>query len=136
MRFEPYEDEYTAVSTMADEELLEYFLFRICETDEVWGLKEGPNWITREINGMETQPVWPFKRYAADATSNAQWQNLKPVAESLEFFIYQILNRLTKQNISIEIMPRETGAGCLISPQRLLNYLEDMRDAGECMVED
>ena len=34
---------------MTDEELLEYFMFRIAETDEVWGLKAGPRWITREI---------------------------------------------------------------------------------------
>jgi hypothetical protein len=135
MRYEPYQDEYAAISTFADEELLEYFLFRICETDEVWGLKEGPQWITREINGLETQPVWPFKRYAEDAAVG-EWQNLTPVAESLECFIYQILNRLAQRNVTIEIMPRTSGVGCLISAQRLFSFLEDMRESGECSVGD
>ena len=64
MRYEPYEDEYAAVPTMSDEELLEYFLYRINETDEVWGLQDGVEWITRVIDGRETLPVWPYKRYA------------------------------------------------------------------------
>jgi hypothetical protein len=36
----------------------------------------------------------------------------------------------------VEIMPRDSGVGCLINPKRLFAYLEDMRDSGECMVED
>lgn len=135
MRYEPYEDEYAAVPKMADEELLEYFLFRIAEADEVWGLKEGPQWIRRKIDGRETLPVWPFKRYAADAAVG-EWQNFTPVVESVEFFLYRILKKLAMSDVAIEIMPRESGVGCLISPQRLFNFLEDMRDSGECMVGD
>ncbi|MDD4913889.1 MAG: DUF2750 domain-containing protein [Methylococcales bacterium] len=135
MRYEPYKDEYAAVPSMSDEELLEYFLFRICETDEVWGLKDGPQWLTREIDGRETQPVWPFKRFAEDAAVG-EWQNLSPLPESLEFFIYQILNRLATRNVTIEIMPRASGAGCLISPKRLFSYLEDMQESSQCSMDD
>ncbi|MGD0958652.1 MAG: DUF2750 domain-containing protein [Methylomonas sp.] len=135
MRYEPHEDEYAAAPAMTDEELLEYFLYRISETDEVWGLKDGPHWMTREIAGQETQPVWPYKRYAVDAAAG-EWQDFKPLPESLEFFLYEILNKLTGQGIAIEIMPRAAGPGCLISPRRLFNLLENMRDAGQCMVDD
>jgi hypothetical protein len=135
MRYEPYEDEYAAVPSMTDEELLEYFMFRIAETDEVWGLKEGSRWITREIDGRETLPVWPFKRYA-DKAAIGDWQNLPASAESIEFFIYQILTKLAIRDGLVEIMPRDSGVGCLISPTRLFSYLEDMRESGECMVED
>lgn len=135
MRYEPYEDEYAAVPTMTDDDLLEYFLYRIAETDEVWGLKDGPQWITREIGGRETQPVWPFKRYAADAAVG-DWQGFTPVPESVEFFVYQLLNKLAARGVTIEIMPRESGAGCLISPKRLFSLLDDMRDSGEYTVDD
>ncbi|QWF70558.1 DUF2750 domain-containing protein [Methylomonas paludis] len=135
MRYEPYADEYAAVPNMTDEELLEYFLFRIAETDEVWSLKDGPRWLTREINGQETQPVWPFKRFAQEAAVG-DWQNLRPVPESLEFFIYQILNQLAIRNVTIEIMPRASGPGCLINPRQLASYLEGMRDSSECMLGD
>jgi hypothetical protein len=135
MPIKPTEDEIAAIQSMADEDLLEYFLFRIAETDEVCGLKDGPHWMTREINTQQTLPVWPFKSFATLAAID-EWQHLKPVAESIEFFMYRILNKQIELGVSIEIMPRKTGAGCLISPQRLLSFLEDMRDAGECMVGD
>jgi hypothetical protein len=135
MRNEPHPSEYAAIPAMTDEELLEYFLFRIYEADEVWGLKEGPHWITREIDGRETLPVWPFKRFAEDAAVG-DWQNFIPLPESLEFFIYQILNKLAARDVIIEIMPRATGIGCLIAARRLFTYLEDMRESGECSVGD
>ena len=135
MRYKPYEEESAAVPHMTDEDLLEYFLYRIAETDEVWGLKEGPQWITREIDGHETQPVWPL-RYYADASSVGEWENMIPIAESLEFFTYQILTRLTTRKVLIEIMPRLSGPGCLISPQRLFGLLENMRESGEFVLDD
>lgn len=135
MRYEPYEDEYAAVPTMTDEELLEYFLYRILETDEVWGLKEGPRWITRSVEGRETLPVWPFKRFA-DEAAVGEWQNLKPSADSLEFFSYQTLNKPAMRGVMIEIMPRNQGLGCLISPQRLLGILEGTMHSAEYTLED
>ncbi|MGZ4958899.1 MAG: DUF2750 domain-containing protein [Methylomonas sp.] len=135
MQYEPYQDEYEAVPKMTDEELLEYFLFRILETDEVWGLKDGPQWTTREVDGQETLPVWPFKRFAAEAAV-ADWQSLTPVADSLDYFIDQTLNKRAKQGVMVEIMPRLAGMGCLISPQRLMAILENTRHSAEYTLED
>lgn len=135
MRYEPYQDEYAAVPTMTDEELLEYFLYRIMETDEVWGLQDGPHWITRNIGDQQTLPVWPFKRFA-DEAAVGDWQKLKPSADSMEFFIYRTLNKQAAQGGLIEIMPRTAGAGCLITPQRLLTILEGTMHLGEYTLED
>lgn len=135
MRYEPYEDEYAAVPTMTDEELFEYFLFRILETDEVWGLKDGPQWITREVDGQVTLPVWPFKRFATEAAV-AEWENLKPVADSIDYFMDQTLNKQAKQGVMIEVMPRKAGVGCLVTPQRLVTILEGTMHSAEFTLED
>lgn len=129
MRYELYQDEYAAVPTMTDAQLMEYFLLRVFETEEVWGLKEGELWLTRKIDGQITQPVWPYKRYAADAAVDA-WKNLSPAADSLEFFLYQRLGRLATQGVMMEIMPRNPGHGCLVDPQHLFSILEGMIDSG------
>jgi len=129
MRYQPYEDEYAAVPTMTDTQLLEYFLYRTLETEEVWGLKDGPQWLTRELDGQVTQPIWPYKRYAEEAAVD-DWQNLTPVADSLEFFVYQTLKKRGMQEVMLEIMPRKSGTGCLINAQRLFTILEGMMDAG------
>ena len=130
MRFEPYKDEYAAVPNMTDTELMEYLLYRIFETEEVWGLKEGAQWITREIEGQIIQPIWAYKRYA-DEAAVGEWENLCPSAVSLEYFIEQVLHQLTMQDVTIEIMPRKSEPGCLISPQRLFDIMEGMMDSGE-----
>lgn len=135
MRYEPYDDEYAAVPTMTDEELLEYFLYSILETDEVWGLKDGPHWIIREMDGRETLPLWPFKRFAAEAV-DGEWQDFNAGAESLEFFIYNTLNQLAAQDAMVEIMPRKSQVGCLINPRRLAMILENTMYSGEYTLED
>lgn len=135
MRYEPHKDEVAAVPTMTDEELLEYFLYRIFETDEVWGLKADGQWQARQWQDKETLVVWPYKRYAEDAATG-DWAQSIPIAESVETFTYQILNSSARANRMIEIMPRVSDVGCLISPQRLFNMLENMMEARECNIGD
>ena len=135
MRYEPHKDEYAAVPTMTNEELLEYFLYRIFETDEVWTLRDGPQSVTRELDHHETLPVWPYLRYAEDAAVG-EWSDLKAVADSVEYFTYQTLDKAARQGVSIEIMPRETAPGCLISAQRLFSILENMMESRDFTVGD
>lgn len=135
MRYEPYQEEYDAAQSMSDEDLLEYFMYRIVEMDEVWGLKESRQWILRVVDGHETLPVWPYRRYA-DEAAVGDWENMIGVAETLDFFMYQVLNKLTAQGVLVEIMPRKSAAGCLISPQRLFSFLEGMRDSRDFVLDD
>ena len=136
MRYEPYEEEYAAVPNMTDEELLEYFMYRIFETDEVWGLKETANHLfTRRIDGVETLPIWPYRRYAAESAIG-DWQHLVPAADSLDFFIYQTLNKMAAQDITIEILPRASAPGCLISPTRLFGFLDNMKESRDFVLDD
>lgn len=135
MRYEPYEQEYASVPTMNDTQLMDYFLSRVYENEEVWGLKEGGScWMSYDRDGHETQPVFAYKRYA-DEAAVADWEVMIPVAESLEFFMERTLSRLIDQNITVEIMPRKGGKGCLISPQKLLGIIEGMIDSGTYSME-
>lgn len=135
MRYEPHQDEYAAVPTMTDEELLEYFLYRVFESDEVWSLKQGACPMTRQLGNVETMPVWPYQRYAEDAAVG-EWRELRAAADSVDYFTYQTLEKAARQAIAIEIMPRHAGAGCLISAQRLFGMLENMMEARDYTVGD
>lgn len=136
MQYEPYENEYALVQEMSEMQLLEYFLKRVFEAEEIWGLKEcGSQWFSREVDGQLAQPIWPCKRNAEDAASG-DWENLVPVAESLEFFLYQSLNRLVVNEVMIEIMPYSGETGFLIHPQNLFDILDGMIEAGVYTVDD
>lgn len=136
MRYEPHENELAAVPQMVDDELLEYFLYTVFETDEVWGLKDGPQWLMRSVDGHDTLAVWPYQCYASNAAAD-HWPALSPTADTLEFFTYQLLNRAAQQGLIVEIMPRGSQtAGCLITPQRLFAMIENMMESRDSNVGD
>ncbi len=135
MRYEPHNDESILLPTMTDAELLEYFLYRIFETDEVWTLRAGGQPVIREAADHKMLPVWPYKGYAEDAAVG-DWAELPAIADSVDYFTYQTLDKLARQGVTVEIMPRGQQAGCLITPQRLFSMLENMMEARDYTVGD
>lgn len=131
MRYSPYDHEYEAVATMSEQELLEYFLTRVFETEEVWGLDDGTEWIMENHNGHLGMPVWPYQKFAAESAVN-EWSHCHPEAESLEEFLLNTVAMLTDENAMLSIMPSNRSSSiCLISPQKLKSILDGMIDAGE-----
>lgn len=131
MRHEPYDSELRAVPTMSDGELLDYFLLRSFETDEVWGLQDATGWLLREHAGKLYLPLWPYRRFAADAALDFLHDG-SPSSTALEHFIDETLRQLIDSDIMMEIMPRNTDKlGCIIAPHRLLDIFIGLFDAAE-----
>lgn len=130
MRYVPYAHEYQAAAEMSEVELMEYFLTRVFETEEVWGLEDQADWVLRELQGQTCMPVWPYQQFAVDAAV-ASWSECKPQAESLEVFLQGILELLIEEDVMLEIMPMVNRMGCLVSPHRVKSILQGMIDAGE-----
>mgnify|MGYP002398737406 CR=1 FL=1 len=133
MRFEPYEAEYAAVPAMTDTERLDYFLLRVFETEEIWGLKTGTQWWSHRVADDECLPLWPYRRYALEAALD-EWYDGRPDSISMEYFLYQTLPSLD-DGIVLEIMPSAGRPGCRIRPAQLLSILEGMLEAGEYRLE-
>ncbi len=134
MRYSPYEGEAQAVLSMTDGELLDYFLYRVFETEEVWGLQMRSEWFVHATEHGKLMPLWPYRKYAAEAALDV-WQDCTPHASSLEFFLDDILTRMMAADVMLDLMPRGAGAGCLITPHRLKEILVGMQDAGEYRLE-
>ena len=49
MRFQAYPSEIAALPSLSDGERLDYFLMRVFETEEFWGLKQGAVWFSRAL---------------------------------------------------------------------------------------
>lgn len=131
------QDEYATLCALPDADILEYFLFRSCETDEVWGLKDkhDAQWLQRETAGLTTLPIWPSREFAAFAAAE-HWPGQTAAAESLEYFLHGMLDRLARQQLVLEILPRPDAPGCLIKPQRLFDLLDNLRESSECSLGD
>ena len=130
MRYAPFNHEADALTMMGEAQLLEYFLTRIYETEEIWGLDDGCTWVTSIQQENEVMPLWPYQKLATEMIPGA-WPDTTEAVESLEEFVEQTLIALMEDDIMIEIMPSPTRPGCLISPQRLHDILTGMLDAGE-----
>lgn len=139
MRYAPYEYEYEASSAMSDGELMDYFLARVFETEEIWSLEDQADWVLRERadgNGgqVTSMPVWPYEKFAVEAAVG-EWSQCQVQAESLEDFMAGTLAMLMEEDALVEIMPTPQRAGCLVSPQRLKSILDGMIEAGEYSLE-
>lgn len=130
MRYAPYSEETKAAVTMSESQLLEYFLTRVFETEEVWGLDDGCEWIMIERDGQWVMPIWPYQQFAVDV-ANTDWPKHNPTAESLEDFVYQTLSILIEEDAMLEVMSSPQRRGCLVSPHRLQDIFHGMFDAGE-----
>ncbi len=129
MRYSPYTAETAAVTEMSESQLLEYFLTRVFETEEVWSLDDGCEWVMREDDGQWIMPLWPYRQFAE--TAAATWSGCVPSAESLEDFVYQTLGALMEEDTLLEVMGEPGRPGCLVSPQRLHDIFTGMMNAGE-----
>lgn len=129
MRHAPYTTEYLEVTVMSEGELMEYFLTRSYETEEVWTLQNDMDWLLLQHGDMQYLPVWPYQRFAEEAMPAGGGYNV--IAYALEDFVFETLPELIERDIGVEIMPRATGAGCFITPHRLLDIIGGMMESGE-----
>ncbi|MFV8818407.1 DUF2750 domain-containing protein [Haliea sp. E17] len=129
MRYSPYAEETAALAVMSEPQLLEYFLTRVFETEEVWGLDDGCEWVMQQRDEQWVMPLWPYRQFAEAAASG--WSGCAPSAESLEDFVYQTLGALIDEDTLLEVMSDPGRRGCLVSPQRLHDIFTGMMNAGE-----
>ena len=134
MRFTPTASEYSALETMQGYELVEYFITRVAEVEEVWGLGDESGWVMQELGERTTLPVWPYQPLA-QACAVGEWQDQSPKSVSLEHFIAHILKLLIEQDIGIEIMPGQSRQGHIMAPQQLKQMFESLLESGEYFLE-
>ncbi len=140
MRYAPYEYEYQNMNDFSRNEVLDYFLTRAFEAEEIWTLRNNDNHYyvqsqaDKEINpscrANPMVPVWPYKRLAQDFNKGLSISRQLD-AESLEDFLDCSLQYFVDKHYVLNIMPRHNKTLCLIEAEKLFSILEGMIDAGE-----
>jgi hypothetical protein len=134
MQFAPNANEYKAIESMSEFTLLEYFITRVAEVEEVWGLGDASGWVMREAGDVISLPVWPYRQLAIESAID-EWETQVSNAVSMEHFISKVLKMLIDANIKVEIMPRSSRHGQLIDPQELLQLFESVIESGEYYID-
>jgi len=134
MHFEPTIQEYDALQNMSGLALMEYFVIRVAEVEEVWGLGDETGWVMHEMDDQTTLPVWPYQQLAGNCAVG-DWRGQVCKSVSLEHFITHILKLLIKNDIQIEVMPSEMSSGYIMSPQQLSTLFVSIVESGEYFIE-
>lgn len=133
MQFSPSVNECEAMTQMSGTELLEYFVTRSAEVEEIWGLGNDSGWVMRE-DDIVSLPVWPYRQLAMENASG-DWETQVAQAMSLEHFIFKVLKMLIDENIQVEIMPVAGNKGLLVEAGYLFKLFESTIESGEYFLE-
>ncbi len=128
MRYSPYDSDLKALAQMTEAQMLEYFILRIVESEEVWSLSDGVEWIVEKDNDQQILSLWPYEQLISP---NLLSDSIKKDATSLEVFMVDILELAIEEDWNLNIMPGVSQKECLVTPHRLLDILEGIQDAAQ-----
>lgn len=134
MRYTPSEIELSSMASASADERLYYFLTRVMESEEVWGLGDGSGWRIKDVDNKEMISVWPYK-CLAEACDDGKQGAAVADAVSLEQFVEHVLSMMATQQLLVEVFPTQTQPGKILVAQELGELLEGMMESGEYFLE-
>jgi hypothetical protein len=132
MRYAPTQQELQEIGSMSAPLRLQYFLTRVMEAEEVWGLADRYGWVMREDGDNTILSIWPY-RQCADACIVEP--DLHAHATSLDHFVERILQTLIDEDIQLEILPGRDTCGALLSAVELQSMFKSLMESGEYFLE-
>lgn len=133
MQYHPSEQELHESLAKPPQERFHYFLTRALEGEEIWSVGDSNGWLLNDSNGITTVCVWPYRELAV--TYGSAGGSSRPLAVSLEHFVYKLLPIMIEQGIKINLFPTTLERGLVLEPQELLSIIESMMDSGEYYME-
>jgi hypothetical protein len=106
----------------------EYFVRRVCETGEVWGLyRDG--WATLCEGERRHLMFWPHEAYAA-RFRQGEWQAYEPRPIALDAFLERWLPGMKKEAIEPAVFPVAAGSTAVICVGDLEENLRHVLEEG------
>lgn len=104
--------EIEVVSNLPVSKRYEYFIKKVVDFEEVWGLFDDGWAISEDDNGNPLMPFWPKKEFA-NLCAVDQWENYKSEPIELEDFIQNWLPGMKKDGIQISIFENNVDSAVL-----------------------
>lgn len=132
MRYVPSPRELENVSQMTSQQRLQYFLSRVFEVEEVWGLADNQGWIIQEEGEKVLLRIWPYREFAEACRFES---DLRTQAISLDHFYEHTLEMLIDRNICLDILSIPDAQGSIIDASELQGIFNSLMDSGEYFLE-
>jgi len=116
------------------EELLDYFITRSMECEDIWGLSNASGWVMRDHGETTCLPVWNYA-VMADACAIDELSGYAADSTSLEHFVYGTLPQLRDMDVEVELLATPERQGLLLTAKALYEIFERKLDSAEYFIE-
>ncbi|MBE0534822.1 MAG: DUF2750 domain-containing protein [Phycisphaerae bacterium] len=122
MSYDVNDAEYANVVRLAPPKRYEYL--KCCDWEEVWSVKDSQNWrLMGDAEQHECIPVWPARRYAAEACVG-DWEDCIPEAISVQDFVNKWIPGLIADHRSVAVFPMGELKGIVRKPEDIRKDIE------------
>jgi len=128
MHHAPTSAETKFLMDASSEELLDYFITRAMECEDIWGLSNASGWILRDHGENTYLPVWNYA-VMADACAIGELSDYAADSMSLEHFAYGTLPQLRDMDAGVEFLATPERQGILLKADVLFEIIERKLDA-------
>ena len=126
MERERSQEHLQAVLRLSSARRYAYFLQRVAETGEVWGL-DGEGWaLALDDAGRDVLPLWPAPEFAALCATRL-WSGFQPRAIRLQELVEHVLPQLEEEGMPVGIFFTPEGQGHPVSARELIDALSTAR---------
>jgi uncharacterized protein DUF2750 len=116
--------EFQNVIQLAPERRYEYFIKKVADWQDVWGLWDEGWAMMADDQGVQSIPVWPHRVYA-EACGHEQWLGYLPKNITLHEWLEKWIPEMISDNQTVEVFPSPSGTAVVVEPKRLRADLEE-----------
>ncbi|MGK5061443.1 DUF2750 domain-containing protein [Janthinobacterium sp. LB3P112] len=116
-------DKFKQVAGLSSAERHAYFVRKVADTQEVWGLCHD-GWSTAQVDGKVAIPFWPEAAFA-QACASGDWEHFLPRAIALGDFLNKWLPGMASNGQLASVFPVPQGGASIAAPADLLTNLRD-----------
>lgn len=120
--------EVEAFSRLGTSQRYNYFLAKLSEWQEVWGLSDDDGWVVTEQADQIVFPLWPAEAFAKLCAIN-DWALAEPKVVTLDVLIDEVLPHLVEDNLSVAVFMVPNREHCGVLPaSELLKDCQQIKD--------
>lgn len=115
--------EMEQVLALSGPERYGYFIERVAEREEVWGLQNEEGWVLIGFDDGDGFCLWPHEDYAKACTIG-DWADCVPEPISLEELTGELLPALLRDGLRLAIFPTPAGEAVVVDARDLQEHLK------------